>query len=367
MADDFSGDEAARIRDLLSRHPLGLNIKGIAAALGMSRNSVAKYLDVLTASGYLEVRHVGNAKMFYLVERLPVGQILSLSQEMTAFLDRDLRIVRASEPFARVNGCRPGDILRTRLPDLPILSGTADPGPGLAGLSGGEPFCREIRTVQDGQEVVLEMRITPATFEDGEAGFVLRVDDISARTRAEEAARESERLLHTIFQISPVAYFIINRNHRVVTWNRVMELLTKIRAEEVTGSDRHWQALYREKQECLADILVDNDTGALAKLAGLGLRTGYEPGTYEYEDEFELPGRGRQRLRISARILRDMSGNLLGALQTVEEVRERKAGESESTGAWPAPGRTVPDRSPAGERLPGGREEPGRRRPRGGT
>jgi integrase len=86
----------------------------------MSRNPIARCLDVLTASGYLEVRHVGNAKMYHLVERLPVEHVLSMSREMTAFLDSDHRIVRASDSFALVNGCRPGDILRTRLQDLPL-------------------------------------------------------------------------------------------------------------------------------------------------------------------------------------------------------------------------------------------------------
>jgi predicted ArsR family transcriptional regulator len=42
-------DEETKIKEVLQKQPLGMNIKEIAGAVGMSRNSVAKYLDVLAA------------------------------------------------------------------------------------------------------------------------------------------------------------------------------------------------------------------------------------------------------------------------------------------------------------------------------
>jgi len=64
-------DEEARIREVLREQPLGMNIKEIAGAVGLSRNSAAKYLDVLAATGHLEVRQIGNAKLYYLSRRVP--------------------------------------------------------------------------------------------------------------------------------------------------------------------------------------------------------------------------------------------------------------------------------------------------------
>ena len=41
----------SRIRDELEKHPEGLSITDIAGLLGINRNSVAKYMDILQVQG----------------------------------------------------------------------------------------------------------------------------------------------------------------------------------------------------------------------------------------------------------------------------------------------------------------------------
>jgi DNA-binding transcriptional ArsR family regulator len=120
MADIPETDEAMRIRGLLRDHPHGLSIKEISSSVGMSRNSVAKYLEVLTAAGQLELRHVGNAKLYTLSQRMPVENVLNFAQEIIIVIDNNLRIVRASDSLCIFTGSSSEEILHTRLSAHPV-------------------------------------------------------------------------------------------------------------------------------------------------------------------------------------------------------------------------------------------------------
>ena len=58
----------ARILELIKENPRGLNIHEIATLVGINRTAAAKYLDVLTAQGKIEVRVMGKARLFYLAQ-----------------------------------------------------------------------------------------------------------------------------------------------------------------------------------------------------------------------------------------------------------------------------------------------------------
>ena len=113
-------DEEIKIREVLREQPLGMNIKEIASAIGMSRNSVAKYLDVLTATGQLDVRQIGNAKLYYLSHRVPVKDLLQITHEMIVMLDGFIRIVQASDSFIAFIGCSREQVQNSRLSRLPV-------------------------------------------------------------------------------------------------------------------------------------------------------------------------------------------------------------------------------------------------------
>ncbi|WML67530.1 MAG: hypothetical protein METHP_01069 [Methanoregula sp. SKADARSKE-2] len=77
MGDEPAGGKVKRIKALIRDNPLGINIKAISEGVAMSRNSVAKYLDVLAASGHLEVRQMGNAKLYHLSRRVPLDAVIN--------------------------------------------------------------------------------------------------------------------------------------------------------------------------------------------------------------------------------------------------------------------------------------------------
>jgi len=151
MGDEPAGDKVTRIKALLRDNSLGINIKAISKGVAMSRNSVAKYLDVLAASGHLEVRQMGNAKLYHLSRRVPLDAVINLAREMIVVLDRHLRIVQANESFIAFTGTSRDRVLGSRLstPGVQLLFDTEEQA--LSGLvNGGPDWKKEIRVVTKG-------------------------------------------------------------------------------------------------------------------------------------------------------------------------------------------------------------------------
>ena len=89
--------ELSRIRSLLKGSTKGLTVTEISRNIGINRNSVAKYLDVLLTSGQVEMKAVGSAKIFSLAKRIPISSILSLSSDYILILDNEFIITYANE------------------------------------------------------------------------------------------------------------------------------------------------------------------------------------------------------------------------------------------------------------------------------
>jgi PAS domain S-box-containing protein len=328
MAGSSGEDETTRILEVLKEYPHGMSIKEISAAISMSRNSMAKYLEVLAASGQLELRYVGNAKLYTLSRRIPAGELLNHARELIIVLDSDLRVVQASDSFCEFAGISREKIRNSRLSSLPapILSDSEEQDLAKLLRTGSLSLKKEIRAVRNGDEVFFNGRFIPAAFDDGGAGITVILEDISDRVRAERATLERDRLLHTIFHIPITPQFYIDRNHKVVYWDRALEIMTGIKAEEIVGTCNHWKVFYPAERPCLVDLVIDGNRRMIAELY-TDITPADTDERYEYTGFFPCLGAAGKWLHITAMPIRDPSGNLTGAMETVEDVTEKKQRE----------------------------------------
>lgn len=315
-------DEETKIRDLIREHPLGMNIKEIAGSLCMSRNSAAKYLEVLTATGQLEVRQIGKAKLYYLSRRVPVQSLLQHTREMIVILDRHMRIVQSSASFADFIGSPEEQVLGSSLSRLavPVLSEKEEAELEVL-LQGGPARAREIRLEKTGTPIYLATRFIPAVLDGGDPGVTVLFADITEQRQAQLALLEHERFLSAVLNLSPSPAFIIDRNHKIVFWNRALEVMTKINAEDIIGTSFPWKAFYTEERPCLADILLDGDAYRFEQLYGNEGRILHNPeNIWETTGFFPVLGTGGTWLRCIATVMRDSCGNLTGAIEMFEDV-----------------------------------------------
>jgi signal transduction histidine kinase len=148
------------------------------------------------------------------------------------------------------------------------------------------------------------------------------------RKWAEQELRESEQRLYSILQGSPIATFVLGKDHRVIYWNRAAEVLSKIRAEDVIKTADHWKAFYNTQRPCMADLLVDGALDAIPQwYSGAYTKSRLIKEAYEGMDFFPVLGEKGKWLRFTAAVIRDSSGYLIGAVETLEDITEQKQAE----------------------------------------
>jgi PAS domain S-box-containing protein len=158
---------------------------------------------------------------------------------------------------------------------------------------------------------------------------VLSSRDISERKAVEEALYESQQLMHSIIQGSPIPAFVIDKNHRITYWNRALEELSGLRAKDMVGTSEQWRAFYSEKRPCMADVLVDADITAMNLLyPGKYIKSNLLDDAYEGTDFFPDIGGGRGKwIRFTAAVIKSSQGNTIGVIETLEDISERREAE----------------------------------------
>jgi PAS domain S-box-containing protein len=151
----------------------------------------------------------------------------------------------------------------------------------------------------------------------------------SEKKRAEKELLQDEARLQSILDGSPILQFVIDNNHRVISWNRALGEYSGIKASEIIGTDHQWRAFYPERRPVLADLLVDGNTDGLYKwYAGKLRKSRYVEGAYEALDFFPRMGISGKWLSFTAAAIRDPQGTIVGAVETLEDVTERVLAEN---------------------------------------
>lgn len=241
------------------------------------------------------------------------------------------RLLRANQSLARSLGYDSSDDMLSAITDLRRqLYARAEDREGLISelLARGESIGREILlNKKDGTKMwaAISARLTPAE-SDGPAlieGFIL---DISDRKLAEEALRESRQRLSEIIDFLPDATFVIDKEGRIITWNRAIEEMTGIEAESVLGKGDYEYSLpfYGARRPLLIDLVSAPDeeirrTYVYVKRKGDVLLA---------EAEVELRGEPKI-LWATAVPLYDSRGQVVGAIEAIRDITENKRAENE--------------------------------------
>jgi len=153
--------------------------------------------------------------------------------------------------------------------------------------------------------------------------------EIAERNRIEHALRNSETHLNAIIRGFPMPQFVIDKDHHVLFWNDALEEYSGIRAGDIIGTDDHWKAFYQKKRPTMADLLVD---GSIEKIptwyAGKYSQSLRVEGAYEATDFIPRMGKEGSWLHFTAAPIRDASGTIIGAVETLEDVTARVNAEN---------------------------------------
>ena len=128
----------------------------------------------------------------------------------------------------------------------------------------------------------------------------------------------------TIVDSLTVPTFVVDIDHTVIAWNRACELLTGIDADDIIGTKDAWRGFYSSERPCLANVVLNNNKQQLDKYYPINGQSKFSQGLHA-ENWFEnMNGKKRYLIFDAEPIYDDETGELIGALENLEDVTEIK-------------------------------------------
>ncbi|MDD2271234.1 MAG: PAS domain S-box protein [Desulfuromonadaceae bacterium] len=133
---------------------------------------------------------------------------------------------------------------------------------------------------------------------------------------------EEKQFVESIVNSASAPMFVIDRDHKVLFWNRSIEIMSGCSADTMKGTDLHWSVFYKSKRATLADMVIDGLDGVKAVYRDVH-RSKYVDGGWQAEGWFCFCGRSRYLLFEAAPVM-DSNGNVVAAVETLEDITDRK-------------------------------------------
>ncbi|MCP1716137.1 PAS domain S-box-containing protein [Methanocalculus alkaliphilus] len=194
-------DMQARVLRGLHFRPKGMTITEVARRIGATRNSVSKHLEILRIAGRVEMRSIGNAKLYSVARRVPLSAFLCFTKNLILVLDSEKRIVHANDLFVKTFVPSMEEVIGLSIHDAALPLITSPEGLAMIERNGtDEHSTTDLRFKKDSEELFFQMQVIPTTFDDGEKGITIILEDITERKRMEEDLRESEERYRNIVE-----------------------------------------------------------------------------------------------------------------------------------------------------------------------
>lgn len=144
--------------------------------------------------------------------------------------------------------------------------------------------------------------------------------------RAKETIRESERRLSEIIDFLPDATFAVDREGKVITWNRAIEEMTGVRAESILGKGNHEYSLpfYGTRRPIMIDLIFEEDEEIAKKYRFIEKK-----GAILFSEAYVPLNNQNRMLSGKAGPLYDNTGNIVGAIESIRDITEHKQMEEE--------------------------------------
>jgi two-component system, NtrC family, sensor kinase len=152
----------------------------------------------------------------------------------------------------------------------------------------------------------------------------------SAMALAAQCSGLQELNTADFFDGSPIATLVINTDHIVTHYNKACATLLGVPGSEVIGKRGLGKMFYGVERPVMADLIVD---GAMENILSDFYQNRFRcssviPDAYEAEGFFESFGSQGRWLFFTAAPLRNAQGELVGAIETLQDITERRIAEA---------------------------------------
>ncbi|MCK4270320.1 MAG: DUF977 family protein, partial [Methanogenium sp.] len=194
----------------------GMTITDLSRQTGIHRNSIAKYLQILLASGKVDIQLIGNAKIYTIAKRIPIASIMNCTTDLMLIINKEKKIVNVNSNFLKFFSLEKEDLFLEKYNRIrnPILDHQEINELISKGIEDGEKAALEIILEYKAKEYDFYINIISMVLDGGEKGILLWIQDYSESMISERAILESEQKFRNVFDNALDAIFLyeINEN-----------------------------------------------------------------------------------------------------------------------------------------------------------
>jgi PAS domain S-box-containing protein len=132
---------------------------------------------------------------------------------------------------------------------------------------------------------------------------------------------ESKRYIDTILERFPFPTFVVDREHRVIQWNRACQQVTGISADEVIGK-KVPSALWVDNQWSLADVIIE-DPDSISRRFSDSIISRTDSGFFEVGVPLPSINEGIEAV-ITVAPIYDVNGSVKAAIETIQDASNRR-------------------------------------------
>jgi PAS domain S-box-containing protein len=183
----------------------------------------------------------------------------------------------------------------------------------------------EYKATAGSAELIVSMRTAPLFGRDGTVtGGVGIVEDVTERKRAEEAVVQQKLFTESLIRNSAIATFVLDSRHRVLIWNKACEELTGSPASAMIGTSLQWKSFYSIERPVLADLVLDGAPDMLQDLYPEHSKSVLMPEGVHVERWLRNLNGKDKYVVFDAAPIRDTAGNIIAAVETLQDFTGRK-------------------------------------------
>ncbi|HNW96257.1 MAG TPA: PAS domain S-box protein, partial [Candidatus Paceibacterota bacterium] len=161
---------------------------------------------------------------------------------------------------------------------------------------------------------------------DHELCLLSSIADITLRKKAEDLVKESTRRLSEIIDFTPDATIAIDINGKIIAWNHAIEKMTGTKAKDMLGKGNYEYAIpfYGTRRPILMNLALNPKNN---KIKNKYLFIEQDGDVLTCEAKAPIRGKEMRLLWAKASPLYNIQGDIVGAIESVRDVTDRKKTE----------------------------------------
>ena len=228
--------ELASIKSILKESPRGMTVTDISRKMKINRNSVAKYMDILLISGHVEMVTFGPAKVFFPSRRIPISTMLNFTSDFMILLDKELKVVQVNENFLSLMDIERESILGNRINDSSkAFFKNSEVLTNIKNALDGKESTIETSFLNGPDELHFKIKYIPTTFDDGEPGVILIIEDITKQKRTERELTQAVKEWETTFNSVTDMISVHDKDFNIVKVNKAFAEFLQDKPEKFIG------------------------------------------------------------------------------------------------------------------------------------